>query len=150
MTTAVDKHRTTGSSSAGSARTWLSAVRLGTVATTVVNLLVLALGRATDASLTYVDDGATSQVGVGDVVFASALPLALGTGLAALLALRWAWMTRLAQVVGGALALLTIAGPLSMDTDGGTRLVLSVMHVVVAVAVVAILEVGRRRAGHVR
>ncbi|HEX2262798.1 MAG TPA: DUF6069 family protein [Pseudonocardiaceae bacterium] len=55
-------------------------------------------------------------------------------------------MIRLAQTIGGNLALLTVAGPIMTGADGATRIALALMHVMVAVAVVLTLEVIRRRA----
>lgn len=52
---------------------------------------------------------------------------------------------RVAQVVGAALPILTIAGSLSADTDWTTRIGLALMHLVVAGFVVAGLELMRRR-----
>ena len=79
------------------------------------------------------------------MISATVPPLVVGTGLATLLD-RWlSWVIRLAQVIGGGLALLTVAGPLTTDADGATRVALALMHVVLAVAVVVTLEAIRRR-----
>jgi hypothetical protein len=68
-----------------------------------------------------------------------------GMALAVVVA-RWRfWFLRLAQVVGGGLALLSVAGPMLAVTDPGTRLGLGLMHVVVGVATVVGLEAIRRR-----
>ncbi len=58
----------------------------------------------------------------------------------------WFGVIRLAQVIGGGIALLTAAGPLMTDADGATRVALALMHVVLAVAVVVTLVAIRRRA----
>lgn len=103
------------------------------------------IGWAAGASFVVLDAGNPHEVTAWSVVSASVLPLVLGTGLAALLARWWPGFLRLAQVIGGALALLTVAGPVMSDTDGATRLALVIMHVVAGVAVVASLESMRRR-----
>lgn len=124
---------------------WWQAIAAGAVAATVVNLAILLIGWAAGASFVVLDAGKPHEVTAWSVVSASAFPLILGTGLAALLA-RWRpGFLRLAQVIGGALALLTVAGPMLSDTDGATRLALAMMHVVPGVAVVASLELMRRR-----
>jgi hypothetical protein len=48
-------------------------------------------------------------------------------------------------VVGGLLALLSVAGPTLAATDSGTRLALALMHLVVGAAAVLALEAIRRR-----
>lgn len=124
---------------------WWQAIGIGAVAATVINLVVLAIGNAAGASFVYVDAGATGQVTAGSVIMSSTLPLIIGTGLAAVIARWWPGVIRVAQVVGAGLALVTIAGVLTMQTDGGTQVALSVMHFVIAPVVVGVLEAGRRR-----
>jgi hypothetical protein len=51
---------------------------------------------------------------------------------------------RIAQYMGGGLALLSVAGPLSSGADGGTVAALTLMHITVGVAVVTTLELHRR------
>ena len=119
---------------------WWQAIATAAVAVTVVNRLILLIGRAAGASFEYVDGGAVHQVTVGGVITSSTVPLVIGTLLATLLGLWWPVFIRVAQVVGGGLALLTVAGPLMADTDTGTQLALAAMHVLVGVAVVLGLE----------
>jgi hypothetical protein len=69
----------------------------------------------------------------------------VGVLLAASLGRLRVWMLRTGQVVGGLLALLSVAGPMMAVTDSGTRIALALMHVVVGVAAVAALEAIRRR-----
>ena len=124
---------------------WWQASAAGAVAATVGNLVIFLIGVAADASFVVMDRGDLHEVTVGGVIVATVPPLVVGTVLAALLARWWPGVLRLAQVLGGTLALLTAAGPLMADTDGGTRLALALMHVVLGVAVVLSLEALRRR-----
>lgn len=124
---------------------WWQASAAGAVAATVANLVILLIGRAAGASFVVVDGANLHEVATTGVIIATVPPLVVGTVLAALLAHWWPPIIRVAQVIGGALALLTVAGPLMADTDGGTRLALALMHVVLAVAVVLSLEAVRRR-----
>ncbi|WP_328972849.1 DUF6069 family protein [Streptomyces sp. NBC_00239] len=75
---------------------------------------------------------------------ASVVPLVVGTGAAFLMALWKPVFLRIAQFVGGGLALLPTAGPLSSGADGGTVAALSLMHITLAVAVVTTLQLHRR------
>ena len=124
---------------------WWQASAAGAVAAAVGNLVIFLIGLAADASFVVMDRGDLHEVTVGGVIVATVPPLVVGIVLAALLARWWPGVLRLAQVVGGTLALLTVAGPLMADTDGGTRLALALMHVVLGVAVVLSLEALRRR-----
>lgn len=124
---------------------WWQAGAIGAVAAALGNLMILFAGRAAGASFEYVESGTTYDVTVGGVLLASVPSLVLGTIVAAVLSRWWLGIFRLAQVIAGALALLTVAGPLMTDTDGGTRLSLALMHVVLGVACVLTLETVRRR-----
>ncbi|PPK94261.1 hypothetical protein CLV92_108163 [Kineococcus xinjiangensis] len=132
---------------------WWQAVGAGVLGAVAVNLVLYLFARAAGASLALPDGSGTHVVGVPDVVGATVVPLLVGTVLAVLLSRRWPVLLRVAQVGGAVVALVTVAGPLTGDTDAATRLVLAAMHVVSAVAVVAILEgvhrgrAGRRRTG---
>ncbi|MDQ4011422.1 MAG: DUF6069 family protein [Actinomycetota bacterium] len=124
---------------------WWQAITAGAVAAAVVNLVLFFIGGAAGASFAFVDRGTLHEIGAWEVISATVPPLVVGTGLATLLD-RWlSWVIRLAQVIGGGLALLTVAGPLTTDADGATRVALALMHVVLAVAVVVTLEAIRRR-----
>lgn len=124
---------------------WWQASAAGAVAATVANLVIFLIGGAAEASFMVVDGGNLHEVTAGGVIVATVPPLVVGTVLAALLARWWPGVIRLAQVIGGTLALLTAAGPVMADTDGGTRLALTLMHVVLGVAVVLSLEALHRR-----
>ncbi|WP_259454028.1 DUF6069 family protein [Streptomyces ginkgonis] len=110
----------------------------------IVNLLVLLIGNAADASLVIEMNGEPDTIGATDVIFMSlAAPL---IGLTAVLLLaRWQPVFLPAgQILAGAVAVLTAIGPLTMDTDGGTAATLIVMHLSVGVLGVAALEMIRR------
>ncbi len=128
--------------------TWryvLAATAVAAVAAIVVCWVVLLAGYAAGASFVLDDRGTPHVVRPVDVVVAT-WPMVVGVLLSALLG-RWrAWLLRAGQVVGGLLALLSVAGPMIAVTDSGTRLALALMHVVVGVAAVAALEAVRRRA----
>lgn len=128
---------------------WWQAILAAAGAATVVDLALLGAGHAAGATFVLDDRGAPHVVALADVVSASVWPIAVGMGLAVLLARGlWAWRTpvlRVALVVGGALALASAAGPMLGVTDPGTRLALALMHVVVGAAVVLGLEAVRRR-----
>lgn len=124
---------------------WWQAIAAGAVTAAVVNLVIFFIGAAAGASFAVLDRGTPQEISAWTVLNASVLPLVVGTGLAALLAHWWLWVIRLAQVIGGGLGLLSVAGPLMADADGATRVALALMHVVLAVAVVVSLEAIRRR-----
>lgn len=124
---------------------WWQAIGAGAVAGTVVNLLVLGIARLADASLVIYAPGQPAHpITAGGVIIGSVVPMVGGTLLAVLLSLLWSGFLRVGQIIGGGLALVTVAGPVSGDTDGGTTVALSVMHVVVGVAAVLALEAVRR------
>jgi hypothetical protein len=124
--------------------TWWKALVAGAVCAVVVNLIVLAVAELAGASLVIVDGGEEHPITVGGVIGASAVPLVVGTGAALLLSLWKPVFLRIAQYMGGGLALLSVAGPLSSGADGGTVAALTLMHITVGVAVVTALELHRR------
>lgn len=125
--------------------TWLRAGALAATASVVGNLVVLGVADVGDASLAVTDGGTVHDIAAGGVVVASLVPVAAAVALVAVAALRWFGVVRLAQVVGGTFALLSVAGPLAADTDTGTSIALAAMHVVSGAAFVIGLEVARRR-----
>ncbi|MFZ3498300.1 DUF6069 family protein [Streptomyces sp. 5.8] len=124
--------------------TWWKALATGAGGAVVVNLIVLAVANLAGASLIVVSDGAEHPITVGSVIGASIVPLAFGAGAAFLMALWKPVFLRIAQYVGGGLALLSVAGPLSSGADGGTVAALSLMHLTLGVAVVTTLQLQRR------
>ena len=147
--TSANTVATTATDTATTARlgglTWWQATAAGVAAAVAVNLLILLVARTADASLVLRDGDTLHDITVGGVIVSSVGPLTAGLLLASLLALVWPGFLRLAQVVGGGLGLLTTVGPLTSDADGGTRLALTLMHVVAGVAAVLALEAIRRR-----
>ncbi|RCV48086.1 DUF6069 family protein [Marinitenerispora sediminis] len=126
---------------------WWRAGAVGVAAAVAANLLLLGAGHLLGASMTHPDpSGATVGVTAGGVALASALPLALGFAAAVALSLLWKGFLRTAQIVGTALALLSAVSPLLLDTDTPTRVVLALMHVVLAPAVWLSIAAVRRRA----
>ncbi|MFD6883560.1 DUF6069 family protein [Rhodococcus sp. NPDC060084] len=118
----------------------------------VVNLVVWLVGLAAGGSFEHTDAGTVASAAPGGVVLMTAGPLAAGLALAALLSLWWSGFLRIAQVVGALLPLATIQGTVVADFDTASTAALVTMHVVVAAAAVAGLEVLRHRgrAGHRR
>ncbi|MFP3986797.1 DUF6069 family protein [Streptomyces sp. E11-3] len=127
--------------------TWWKALGAGAVGAVVVNLVVFAVAKLAGASLTVIDGGEEHAVTAGGVIGASLVPLLAGAGLALLLALWKPVFLRIAQYAGAGLALLSVAGPVSSDADGGTVVALSLMHLTLGVAVVVTLELYRRGKG---
>lgn len=118
---------------------------LGSVAVAVaVNLIVWLLGEVAGGSFELVANGVTTQVGVGTVILSSAVPLLIGMILAALISYLWTGVLRVAQIVGGVLAVATIGLTVSADFDTATTIALSVMHLVLAPVLVVGLEAMRR------
>jgi putative copper export protein len=125
-------------------RRYLRRAALFAAAAVAVNLLLLGLGTLAGGSFLvppFAAGGAEVQVGVGPVVVATLLGLAVGFAVAAVLvARRAARAVRLAQLVGAVLAVLSIVGPLTADTDATTRVALALMHVVCGAAYVLALQ----------
>ena len=118
---------------------------LGTVATGLaVNLVIWLIGSAAGASYEMTDNGVTASVAPGGVIIMSVVPATIGLTLAAALSLRWAWIIRVAQVVGPTLAIVTVAGTIATDFDTASTIALSTMHVALAVVLYAGLERMRR------
>lgn len=126
---------------------WWQVAILAAAAAAVVDLAILGVGTAADATFVVDDGGKPHEVVAGDVAFMSAVPLLVAFAAVALVARWWPPVVRVAQVVGGGIALFSALGPLNADTDGGTGVSLALMHVVVGVALVAGLEAIRRRRG---
>jgi Family of unknown function (DUF6069) len=125
---------------------WWRASGLAIVAAVAVNLVILAIGTAADASFVVVDNGDPADVTALVVAAATAIPLLAGFLVAALLA-RWRprWVRPLA-LVAAAIAVVSVAGPFAADTDTGTAAALALMHVVVGAAYLGGTEAARPRA----
>lgn len=116
------------------------AIAGGVVVVAVANLLIFAIARLAGVSFEYTDDTGTHDVTAVGVVIASVPPVVIGPGLAILISRWWRPILRVAQVIGGALAALTLIQPLTADTSTGSRLALAAMHVVLGIVVVLVLE----------
>uniref|UniRef100_UPI002F9092C5 DUF6069 family protein n=1 Tax=Streptomyces virginiae TaxID=1961 RepID=UPI002F9092C5 len=123
---------------------WWKVLVTGAVGAAVVNLVVFAVAKLAGASLIVMDAGEEHPITVGGIIGSSVVPLLVGTGAALLLALWKPAFLRIAQYVGSGLALLSVAGPLSADADGGTVAALSLMHITLGVAVFTTLQLHRR------
>ncbi|MBA0124430.1 hypothetical protein H0B56_02615 [Haloechinothrix sp. YIM 98757] len=126
------------------------AIAVGVVLSGLVNLALYLIGQLAGATFLVAGESGSDEVTAGMILLFSTVPLAVGTALAVLLASWWTWVLRTAQVIGAALALATIAGIFAAEAGTGTAIALTVMHVVVAVAVVLPLEVVRRSPRHNR
>lgn len=124
---------------------WWQAGLVGLLVAAVANLVIYAIGRGAGASFDVVDGDTEFTVNVAAVLMLTVVPMAVGFVLAVVASLRWAWALRAGEVIGIALALLTIALPFAADTDGGTQAALAVMHVGVAAGLVLAFEAYRRR-----
>jgi hypothetical protein len=119
------------------------------VAGVVVNLVIFAVAKAAGVAMTVPDPnnaGALLEVNAVSAVISSAVPLLLGAVVAGLTVPRFSWALPALQVIGGALAVLTVLGPLGADTDTGTKVVLSLWHLVLGVVYVGALWQSRREA----
>lgn len=123
----------------------VQAVVATVVAALLVNLVIWAIGAAAGGSFEFTDGDLTQSAAPGGVVVLTIVPLLIGMTLAALLSYRWLGAIRVAQVVGPALALLTIVSTLMADFDGASTVALTAMHVAIAPIVVVGLEAMRRR-----
>jgi hypothetical protein len=123
-----------------------SAVILTVVAALLVNLVIFAIGVAAAGSSELTTNDKTQIVTAATVAGMTVVPLLVGMTLAALLSYRWPRVLRIAAVVGPALALLTIAGTVAAHFDGTGTATLGSMHIVIALLIIAGLELIRRRA----
>lgn len=115
---------------------WYLALPIAVAAVVVANLILLGLGHLFGASMTHPDpEGRTVAVAVGGVAFMSAVPFAVGAGVAVLLSLAWKGFLRVGQITGTVLAAASTVMPLFAQTDAGTIVVLALMHVTLAPAV---------------
>lgn len=114
-------------------------------AATLANAVIWAIGAAAGGSFEYTDGGATQSAAPGGVLALTAVPLAVGMAVTALLSLRWVGIVRVAQVVGSVLAIGTIYGTLDADFDGASTVALSLAHLAIVPALVIGLELVRRR-----
>jgi len=109
----------------------------------IVNLVLWLIGLAAGGDFETVDNGKAMTVAPGGVVVLTLIPLIVGLTAAALLAVKWPVFIRIAQVLGAIAALGTVALTIKADFDGPSTVALALMHVVVALAVIAGLEAVR-------
>jgi Family of unknown function (DUF6069) len=124
---------------------WWQASALAIAAAVVVNLIVYVVAKAADVSFVVIDKGEPWEVTAGIVAMVTVQALVLGFVVTGLLSLRWPGVIRLGQYVAVVFTVASMVGPVTADTDGGTKVALAVTHVVVGVACVAALEAARRR-----
>lgn len=114
---------------------------LGAVAAAVaVNLILWGVGAAAGGSFVTVDNGTEMDVAPGGVIVMSAVPLLIGTTVAAVVSYWWTGVLRVAAVVGSALALATIALTVAADFDTASTVALSLMHVTLVPILVVAME----------
>lgn len=125
---------------------WQAVVGAAVIAA-VVNVIALLIGDAAGASLVLELNGKPDEIGAADVVLASVLAPAVSVTAAVLLA-RWKpGFLRVAQILATAVVLVSLVGPLTLETDGGTAITIAVMHLFVGGTAIAALEAIRRSKG---
>ena len=114
-------------------RLLIRAALLATGLATAANLVLYAGGRAAEVPFGVPAWGAAagqvSDVTAVQVAVSSLLPLLIGTAALALAAGR-ATVLRALLIAAAAFTVLSLAVPLTLDTDGATRGLLAAMHVV--------------------
>lgn len=112
---------------------------IGAVLATVLNLVVLAIGSAAGVSFLATTMG--QAVNVLAVVVTSLLAMVAGTALAVLLN-RWGRL-RVAQVVGGVVAVVSTGAIFTAGFDASAALLLAVMHLLTGAVYVGALQRAR-------
>jgi uncharacterized protein DUF6069 len=112
----------------------------------VVNLVVYALGRAVGGGFRFLSGGVPAEVDAVTVAGFSAVPLAAGLTVVALLAPRAAWAVPAALVAGPTLAIGTILlMTLPAGFDAISTVTLSLCHLtLVPITVLAVRRLARR------
>ncbi len=122
------------------------AVRIGrpgiVIATVVIavvaNLLIFAIGASVGATYEFTSEGQPARVDTITLVGFTALPLAVGMTIAAILSRLWRWVVPVALFVTLVLGLGSIvAMPLQTDLDAASKTALSLCHVALTLAGVA-------------
>ena len=111
---------------------------LGALIAVLLNITIFAIGRGADASfrVEFGNGAKPMQVGIGNVMLSSALPLAVASGVTAAVASRTARFVSTLQLAAIVITLASLAIPLGADTDTLTKVSLAAMHVVVGCAYV--------------
>lgn len=117
---------------------------IGAAAAAAGNLAIYGVGRAADVAFLVPTwgGGPAMHVTAVHVALSSILPLFLGTAVA-VAASRRGWLRPIAAAAA-VVAVLSLGGPLSLDADTATKVLLASMHVVAGVAFVLALERARR------
>lgn len=118
----------------------LTARAVPVLAAVGANIAVFAVGRAGDASFVVAgrdSDAAPMVINAAIVAVSTLVPLVVALLATALIARRWPRAVARLRIVAMVLTVLSVAGPLTADTDTATRLLLAVMHLVVGAAYVA-------------
>jgi hypothetical protein len=107
----------------------LATVAVAVAAAVVVNLIVYAVGRAAGGTFRFTSAGRPAEVDALTVAGFTALPLAVGLTLVAVLARRLRWVTPAALVIGPALAVITIlVMTVPADLDRTSTVTLALCH----------------------
>jgi hypothetical protein len=115
------------------------------VAGTVINALLYLVGKAVDVPFTAPDaSGAQVEIVLANVVVPSLVGMLIGAVAAVIALPRWPSARRVLEVIGVGLALLSGIAPWLVEMDTGTKVLLTLMHVVLAVAYVAGIEAATR------
>ncbi len=132
------------SSPARRVQLWRSGLIAMGVATTV-NLLLFAASSIAEVSFLIRLSGAVdpSAVTVAHVVLMTMIPFVIGLAVAAVLLGRTRHDLRTVAMVGAGIALLSLAGPLTVETDTAAIVILAAMHLVTGVAFVVALRRSR-------
>lgn len=120
-----------------------AAIGTAVVGAVGANLLLWLGGEVAGGSFEFTEGGSTRRAAPVALVLLTAVPLTAGMALAAVLGRRWPSILRIAQVIGSALALVTVTRTLAADLDAVSTATLTFGHVTVVVAVVLGLEAVR-------
>jgi hypothetical protein len=113
-------------------RLWATGLRAAAVVT-ALNVAVLLGGRAADVPFekpAWDGSGGSIAVTPAEVIFVSMTTFLIGVAFAWLLARRDPRRLGYALVAGGVFTLLSLGGPLSLETDAATKALLASMHLV--------------------
>jgi hypothetical protein len=114
----------------------------------VVNVALYFIGRAAGGTFAFTAATGRAEVDALTVAGFSIVPLAVGLTVVALLASRWAWVSRAALIVGPLLAVVTIVTmTVPADFDTVSTVSLALCHLtLVPIIVAAVTALGRRTA----
>lgn len=127
---------------------------LGAVLAAIINGAVFLMGRAADVSFLvpgFGSDTSPQEMTLMQVILNSLVPLIVGTAVAVLVVSRGHGV-RGPQLLGAAVALISLGLPLTIDADLATKFLLASMHLVAGVVFVLTLQASTRAAtiGHAR